>query len=243
MSALGVYGLTAVTCVVAEVPGRVAAISAVPPELVSEQIRLLFEAFPITALKTGMLFSKETLGAVLGVLREEAAERTLPPLVVDPVMIASSGDRLLEAAAVALYEEGLFSMASLITPNLDEAAALLGEPIVGRAALREAGHVLVRKFGTAFLMKGGHLKGEFAADLLIARDGGEHWFEAPFIKGVSTHGTGCTYSAAVAAELGKGAGLVAAVGVAKQLVSRAVSGYLRWEKEGRTTDALHHFAQ
>ncbi|NBV84842.1 MAG: bifunctional hydroxymethylpyrimidine kinase/phosphomethylpyrimidine kinase, partial [Verrucomicrobia bacterium] len=93
------------------------------------------------------------------------------------------------------------------------------------------------------LMKGGHLKGEFAADLLIARDGGEHWFEAPFIKGVSTHGTGCTYSAAVAAELGKGAGLVAAVGVAKQLVSRAVSGYLRWEKEGRTTDALHHFAQ
>ncbi len=243
MSALGVYGLTAVTCVVAEVPGRVSAICAVPPEVVAEQIRLLFEAFPITAMKTGMLFSKETLGAVLGVLREVKAARALPPLVVDPVMIATSGDRLLEAAAVALYGDGLFPMAALITPNLDEAAVLLGEPIVGRAALREAGHALVEKFGAAFLMKGGHLKGEVAEDLLIEVGGAEHWFEAPFVHGVSTHGTGCTYSAAVAAELGKGAGLVAAVGVAKQLVSRAVSGYLRWENGGRVTDALHHFAR
>ena len=134
-------------------------------------------------------------------------------------------------------------MASLITPNLDEAAVLLGEPIVGRAALREAGHVLVKKFGAAFLMKGGHLKGELAEDLLVEPGGAEHWFEAAFVHGVSTHGTGCTYSAAVAAELGKGAGLVAAVGVAKQLVSRAVSGYLRWENGGRVTDALHHFAR
>lgn len=243
MSALDVYGLTAVTCVVAEVPGKVSAICGVPPDLVAEQIRLLFGAFPIAALKTGMLYSTEILSAVIATLGEVAAGRTLPPLVVDPVMVATSGDRLLEAAAVALCCDGLFPLASLITPNLDEAAVLLGEPIVGRDALREAGHVLVKKFGTAFLMKGGHLKEAVAGDLLIQPGGVEHRFEAPFVYGISTHGTGCTYSAAVAAELGKGAGLVEAVGVAKRFVSRAVSGYLRWERSGKQTDALHHFAQ
>ena len=243
MSALEVYGLTAVTCVVAEVPGKVSAIYGVPPALVAEQIRLLFEAFPIAALKTGMLYSKEILRAVIRTFGEVAARSALPPLVVDPVMVATSGDSLLENEAVAVYCEGLFPLATLITPNLDEAAVLLGEPITGRDALREAGHVLVKKFGTAFLMKGGHLKEAMASDLLIQLGGEEHLFEAPFVYGVSTHGTGCTYSAAVAAELGKGAGLVEAVGVAKQFVSRAVSGHLRWERSGQQTDALHHFAR
>jgi len=243
MSASGVYGLTAVTCVVAEVPGKVSAIFGLPPALVAEQIRLLFEAFPIAALKTGMLHSTAILKAVVTTFAEVAAERPLPPLVVDPVMIATSGDRLLEVAAVTMYCERLFPLASLITPNLDEAAVLLGEPIEGKSALRDAGHVLAKRFGTAFLMKGGHLKEAIAGDLLILPDGMEHRFEAPFVYGVSTHGTGCTYSAAVAAELGKGAGLVEAVGAAKALVNRAVNGYLRWEKSGQQTDALHHFSQ
>ncbi|NBV34941.1 MAG: hydroxymethylpyrimidine/phosphomethylpyrimidine kinase [Proteobacteria bacterium] len=191
MSALEVYGLTAVTCVVAEVPGKVSAIYGVPPALVAEQIRLLFEAFPIAALKTGMLYSTEILRSVIRTLGEVAVRRALPPLVVDPVMVATSGDSLLENEAVAVYCEGLFP----------------------------------------------------ASDLLIQLGGEEHLFEAPFVYGVSTHGTGCTYSAAVAAELGKGAGLVEAVGVAKQFVSRAVSRHMRWERSGQQTDALHHFAR
>ncbi|MCX8512417.1 MAG: bifunctional hydroxymethylpyrimidine kinase/phosphomethylpyrimidine kinase, partial [Chthoniobacteraceae bacterium] len=103
MSALEVYGLTAVTCVVAEVPGKVSAIYGVPPSLVAEQIRLLFEAFPIAALKTGMLYSTEILRAVIRTFGEVAVRRALPPLVVDPVMVATSGDKLLESEAVAVY--------------------------------------------------------------------------------------------------------------------------------------------
>lgn len=243
MSALGTYGLTALSCVVAEVPGKVSAIQGLPPALVAEQIRLSFEAFPVMAVKTGMLYSAEILRAVVETLAEMRPQAGTPPLVVDPVMVATSGDRLLEPESLEVYRTGLFPRATLITPNLDEAVVLLGRDIRSRAELAEAGRALVREYGVAFLMKGGHLKESVAADVLVLPTGEDHWFEAPFIRGVSTHGTGCTYSAAIAAELGKGADLVRAVGAAKQFLSRAVSQYIRWNKEGIQTDALHHFAE
>lgn len=242
MSALGTYGLTAVTCVVAEIPGRVSAIQGMPAELVAEQIRLCFEAFPVGAVKTGLLCSAEITRMVVAVLEGVQARGGLPPLVVDPVMVASSGDRLLENESLEIYRTGLFSLASLVTPNLDEAAVLAGGPITSRAALVEAGRALVCEYGVAFLMKGGHLKGDTAADVLVLPGGEVVWFEAPFVHGVSTHGTGCTYSAAIAAELAKGASLVDAVGGAKRFVSDAVRGYLRWEQAVGATDALDHFA-
>jgi hydroxymethylpyrimidine/phosphomethylpyrimidine kinase len=242
MSALGVYGLTAVTCVVAEVPGKVSAIHGIPPALVAEQIRLCFEAFPVSALKTGLLFSAEILKCVVETLGEFRSEGGAPALVVDPVMVASSGHRLLEPESLQMYRTGLFPQATLVTPNVDEAAVLLGQTIESRTDLCAAGRALVREYKVAFLMKGGHLKGPVAGDVLILPEGEEHWFEAPFVHGVSTHGTGCTYSAAIASELGKGADLVTAVGVAKRFLSGAVVGYLRWTKEGKTSDALNHFA-
>jgi hydroxymethylpyrimidine/phosphomethylpyrimidine kinase len=242
MSALGVYGLTAVTCVVAEVPGKVSAIQGIDPVLVEEQVRLLFSAFPVAAIKTGMLYSKEILNAVADVLGEFRAQSGGIPLVVDPVMVATSGDSLLQPEAVAVYRERLFPSATLVTPNLDEASALLGGTIVSRAQMREAGQELVKAYGSAFLMKGGHLKEESAADLLVEKGGAEHWYEAPFVRDVSTHGTGCTYSAAIASELAKGLGLRQAVGQAKRFVTRAVSAHLRWTCDGRSTDALDHFA-
>jgi len=242
MSALGVYGLTAVTCVVAEVPGKVSAIQGIDPKIVVEQVRLLFGAFPVAAIKTGMLYSTEILEAVADVLEELRSQGGGTPLVVDPVMVATSGDRLLQPEAVAVYRGRLFPSATLVTPNLDEASALLGAAIVSRAQMREAGQELVKAYGTAFLMKGGHLKEESAADLLVEAGGAEHWYEAPFVRDVSTHGTGCTYSAAIASELAKGSGLREAVGEAKRFVTRAVSAYLRWTCDGRSTDALHHFA-
>ncbi len=241
MSALGVYGLTAVTCVVAEVPGKVSLIQGLEPAIVAEQIRLSFEAFPVRAVKTGMQYSPAILRAVvetLAVVRDPEV-----PLVVDPVMVATSGHRLMALEALEVYQTGLFPRATLITPNLDEAAVLVGREIFTREAMREAGLGLVGEFGVAFLMKGGHLKGETAADLLLLPDGSEHWFEAPFVHGVSTHGTGCTYSAAIAAELGKGVCLVEAVASAKRYLSRAVGAYLRWENADKNTDALHHFAR
>jgi hydroxymethylpyrimidine/phosphomethylpyrimidine kinase len=242
MSALGVYGLTAVTCVVAEIPGKVSAIQGVDPAIVSEQIRLLFSAYPLSAIKTGMLYSVPILGAVADALEEGRPRAGNPPLVVDPVMVATSGDRLLHPEAVAVYETRFFPSATLVTPNLDEASALLNCPIGSRAEMQKAGRELVRRYGTAFLMKGGHLAEESAADLLVEVDGTETWFEAPFVRDVSTHGTGCTYSAAVASELAKGESLRGAVAAAKRFVTLSVSSHLRWEQGGVRIDALHHFA-
>ena len=234
-SALGVYGVTAITCVVAEVPGKVSAIQPIEPRIVAEQIRLLFEAFPIAVVKTGMLYSREIIEAVAGALQPAIS------LVVDPVMVATSGDPLLQQDAIALYRERLFPMAKVITPNLDEAAVLLGRPIANLDDMRLGGRELAARFGTAILLKGGHLREAIATDLLFT--GSEiHEFSAPFVPGVSTHGTGCTYSAAIAAQLAHGRPLVEAVAFAKRFVTNAITNYLRWEKDGRITDALHHFA-
>ena len=242
MSALGTYGVTAITCVVAEVPGQVSAIQPVEPEIVAAQIRLLFDAFPIAAVKTGLLHSRAIIATVADILLSSFVIRHSPlPLVVDPVMVATSGDPLLQADAIALYRERLFPLATLITPNLDETSALLGRPVTSLAEMRRAGEELTARYGTAFLLKGGHLRGTTATDLLFA--GGEVLeFSAPFVPGVSTHGTGCTYSAAIAAGLGQGLALPSAVAAAKRFVTAAVTHFHRWEKNGRTTDALNHFA-
>ena len=145
-TALGVYGLTAVTCVVAEVPGCVAAIQAVEPEIVRRQIELCLDAFPVAAMKTGMLYSRAVIEALSDL------NRSLPPLVVDPVMVASSGDSLLEPAAVAIYQERLFPLATLVTPNLDETRVLLGRSLNGIPEMRIGGAELSTRYGTAFLI-------------------------------------------------------------------------------------------
>ena len=235
ISALGGYAVTAITCVVAEVPGKVSASQPIEPRIVAEQIRLLFEAFPIAAVKTGMLYSREIIAAVADALPHGI------PLVVDPVMVATSGDPLLREDAIALYRERLFPLAKVITPNLDEAAVLLGRPLASLDEMRIGGRELEAQFGTAILLKGGHLREAIATDLLFA-DGEIHEFSAPFVPGVFTHGTGCAYSAAIATSLANGEPLVQAVATAKRFISKAITHYLRWEKDGRTTDALHHFA-
>ena len=238
MSALGTYGVTAITCVVAEVPGKVSAIHAIEPRIVAEQIRLLFEAFPITAMKTGMLYSREIITAVADTLAPFDV-----PLIVDPVMVATSGDPLLRDDAVALYRERLFPRATLVTPNLDEVRTLLGRPITSLDEMRRAGTELAAQYGTNFLIKGGHLREAVATDLLCEVGGAVSEFSAPFVPGVSTHGTGCTYAAAITAGLGKGLALRAAVGEAKEFLARAVTNFLSWERPGGRTDALHHFAR
>ena len=132
-ASLGVYGLTAVTCVVAEIPGKISRIEPVSTDLVSEQIAVLWRNFPIAAAKTGLLYTAEIVESVARSIADLLANSATPfPLVIDPVITATSGDRLLEPGAIELYESKLFPLATLITPNVDEAAKLLGQKIDDR---------------------------------------------------------------------------------------------------------------
>ncbi|HEV3409508.1 MAG TPA: bifunctional hydroxymethylpyrimidine kinase/phosphomethylpyrimidine kinase, partial [Chthoniobacterales bacterium] len=221
-TALGVYGLTAITCVVAETPGKVTQIQPVDAEVVEEQMTLLLDAFPVGAIKTGMLFSAEIVALVARLLRDRGI-----PVVVDPVMVATSGDLLLKREAVAVYERDLFPRAALITPNLDEAATLLGRRIPGLAAMRIAGQELARRYNVPVLLKGGHLQGENAVDLLCTTRGVRE-FSAKFDHEVYTHGTGCTYSAAIAAALASGLPLEEAVERGKRFVTAAITQHFEW---------------
>jgi hydroxymethylpyrimidine/phosphomethylpyrimidine kinase len=205
-----VHGLTAVTCVVSETSNIVRAVHPIPIGVLEDQISLLLDSFPIAAIKTGMLFSAAHVSAVAALLGQARGI----PLVVDPVMIASTGASLLEPEAVALYQTHLLPLARLITPNLPEAEVLLGEQIPGEAALESAARRLAERFGTAVLLKGGHLEGDECVDLLC--DGGEiHRFTAARIPLPGSHGTGCTLSAAITAALAMGHSLAAAVALAK----------------------------
>ena len=230
-SNFGCYGLTAITCVVAEVPGKVAAIQAIRPQIVVEQIALSYKAFPVAIAKTGMLYSASIVEAVAEVL---AARKT--KFVVDPVMVASTGDPLLKKSAIAAYQKALFPHATLVTPNLDELKILAGRDIRNVDEMRDAGSFLAQKYGCAFLLKGGHLRTKVAVDLLVTSRGVEE-FTAPFVRDIKTHGTGCTYSAAIAANLALGSSLSEAVSVAKKYVTLAIVKSLRWGK----TEALEHF--
>ena len=234
--AFGVYGLTAVTCVVSEVPGRVEKVQAVTPEVLRSQIRILFEAYPVTAVKTGMLYSR----ALLRVVSEELADRLgMFHLVVDPVMVASSGDPLLKKDAVRAYEEEMLPLADVITPNLDEAAVLLGRKISSHRAMVRASEELYGRYGAAVLLKGGHLRGRDAVDILCDRRGVRE-FSLPRLNGCETHGSGCTLSAALAAGLARGQSLAAAVAGAKKFLHQAIAHQLVWKRGRARTRALQH---
>ena len=239
-SALGVYGLTAITCVVAETPGNVLRIEPINPEIVHEQVAVLARNFPIAAAKTGLLCSGEIVQAVArGIDLLRKIDNRIP-VVVDPVTFATSGDMLLAPEAMEIYERELFPIATLLTPNLEEAGKLIGEPIRDLETMRKAGKQLQQKYQVSILLKGGHLAGDDAIDLLFAGDKISE-FSAPFVRGVATHGTGCTYSAAITAALASGLSLEAAVRRAKEFVTASIAQRLRWKsKSGENIDALNH---
>ena len=237
-NALGVYGLTAVTCVVAETPGKVSRIEPMGAEIVREQIEVLAKSFPIAAIKTGLLCSGEIIAAVARVMARLTRDIDIP-LVVDPVMVATSGDQLLRPDAIKLYETKLFPLATLITPNLDEAAQFFGETIKNRPSMERAARALSKKYGASILLKGGHLAGSKAIDLLFHR-GKIIEFTAPFVRGVATHGTGCTYSAAITAGLASGLSLEASIKRAKKFVTGAIRKHHRWKNRVGAIYALNH---
>ena len=240
-TALGVYGLTAVTCIVAEVPGKVSRIEPVTARMVREQLEVLLKNFRVGAIKTGLLCSAEIVCAVAQTIQagQKKTARSIP-FVVDPVMIATSGDNLLEPEAVEAYKNKLFPLATLITPNLDEAGLLLETTINDRNQMESAAEALAKEYHTSILLKGGHLRGDNAIDLLF-HHGKLTEFSAPFVRGVETHGTGCTYSAAITAALAKGMSLEGAITQAKKFVTDSIARHFRWASHfGVTVQALRH---
>jgi hydroxymethylpyrimidine/phosphomethylpyrimidine kinase len=234
-----VYAETVITCVVAEVPGKVLSIQPINPGIVRDQLDLSLDHFPVTAIKTGMLYSQEIVDLVCQVY-EALPKDKRPFLVVDPVMIATSGDSLIQPGAFEQYKARLFPLADLVTPNLDEAGALLETKLNSLSGMRDAAMELHHRYQVPFLLKGGHLQSAQAVDLLLDVDG-VHEFSEPYRKGGSTHGTGCTYSAAIAANLALGRPLKEAVRIAKKFITRAIDDSFHWNTKTGETSALRHF--
>ena len=231
-AALGVHGTSAITCITAQNPDGVRGIQACTVDIVRGQMEAVFEALRPTALKTGMLYSAPIIRAVAESFRRHRSV----PLVVDPVMVSTSGAQLLKPAAVKVLCEALLPLATLATPNLDEAAILCGFRLAAVEDLRAAARQLHDRFGCAALVKGGHLRGLREAVDIFYDGNQELLLSAPFIRGASTHGTGCTYSAAVAAFLARGRALPEAVKHAKDFITQAIAqshrargyGVLNW---------------
>jgi len=219
-TALGVYGTSAVTCVVAEHPRRVLRITPLPPARVAEQVRAVLEAFPVAAIKTGMLGSRAIIEAVEKAIAPALAAGV--PLVIDPVMTASAGGRLLARDALPALRR-LIAQATLVTPNRDEAARLVGRLIPDERALRAAAVELAINFARPHVLaKGGHLRSREAVDWLASPRGTVMRIAARRVQGVDPHGTGCTFSAAIAAGLAHGLSLPEAVAAGKRFLLRTL---------------------
>ncbi len=220
---LGVFGTVADTAITCQIHDRVSAVEAVQPGIVAGQIDRVFDAFHVGAAKTGMLYNAAIIRAVAAAFRR----RRFKHLVVDPVMVTSSGALLLKRDAVMTLKHDLLPRAALVTPNAPEAEALWRQPIRSPAKQREAARALADEFGVPILIKGGHLPGtKRAVDVLF--DGSRfHEFSEPRIPYVKTHGTGCAFSAAIAAHLALGHGLVESVGRAKIFVTQAIRDAVR----------------
>ena len=218
-TALGCHGTTAITCITAQNPKGVTGIQPVRADIVKKQIEAVFAELPPRAVKTGMLFSTEIIRTVAEFFTHEKR----PPLIVDPVMVATSGAVLLKPSAITALKRQLFPLATLVTPNLDEAELLVGRTLSSIEHLKHAALELYERHGCAVLLKGGHLNLRSEA-IDVFYDGREICeLTARRIHGVSTHGTGCTYSAAIAAHLAHGKTLLAAVEHAKQFITTAIS--------------------
>ncbi|MFN7008946.1 MAG: bifunctional hydroxymethylpyrimidine kinase/phosphomethylpyrimidine kinase [Allorhizobium sp.] len=235
-SARGVYGMAALTALTAQNTQGVSGVHAVPPDFVAEQIRMVFADVRVDAVKIGMIANAEIAEAVAVALEPYRGV----PVVLDPVMVAKGGAALLDPAAVEALKTQLLPLATLITPNLPEAAALLGEPEASDRTAMEALALKLCALGTsAVLLKGGHLGGAESPDILVTA-AGTHWFEAPRVATKNTHGTGCSLSSAIAAELAKGQTPQAAVAAAKAWLADAVlnAGAL---SVGSGHGPIHHF--
>lgn len=235
-SARGVYGMAALTALTAQNTQGVSGVQVVPADFVAQQINAVFADVRVDAVKIGMIANGEIALAVADSL---AAHKGIP-VVLDPVMIAKGGASLLDACAISVMIHHLMPLATLLTPNLPEAAALLGQAEAqDRATMQAQAEELLTLGAQAVLLKGGHLPGDDSPDVLVST-AGTHWFEGRRINTANTHGTGCSLSSALAAELAKGLSLQDAVATAKTWLRGAVANADRL-MVGSGHGPVHHF--
>lgn len=231
MTANGVYAMSAITALTAQNTTGVAAISEVPPQFLRKQLAAVFEDIFPDAVKIGMVSSAELIEAIAESLSAYKAKN----IVVDPVMVATSGSRLISESAVETLKERLLPIAALVTPNIPEAEMLTGLKISGEEDMLNAARSIGEKYGCAVLCKGGHSIND-ANDLLYA-DGEYRWFCGKRINNPNTHGTGCTLSSAIASNLAKGYDMIQSVERAKEYISGALSSMLDL---GKGSGPLNH---
>jgi hydroxymethylpyrimidine/phosphomethylpyrimidine kinase len=234
-AALGVHGASAIACLTAQNPKRVLGIETCSPKMLRLQIEAVFEELNPRAIKTGMLFSTENISIVANFFGDRRPATGDRQLIVDPVLVSTSGARLLQPKALKIFQGKLLPLATLVTPNLFEAEILSGQKISSVEDMSEAARKIHSRFGCAVLVKGGHLplvnklnqnllkrKPIQQATDLFFDNKMEFLLSAPFVKGICTHGTGCVYSAAICAALAQGKNLFQAVQIGKKFVTRAI---------------------
>jgi hydroxymethylpyrimidine/phosphomethylpyrimidine kinase len=233
-SAFGVFGTSAITAITAQNTVGVQAIHAVPRDIVAAQMASIFADFDIRAIKIGMLATAEIIETVAGALTSRA------PLVLDPVMVATSGDRLVADDAIAALKSRLIPLATCVTPNLHEAAALTGRSVAQEEAeMADQGRTILALGASSVLVKGGHKPGAESVDVLVTAAGVTR-FTAPYVTTRNTHGTGCSLSAAIAAGLAQGHDLAMAVGLAKAWLTGAIEA-ARTHRLGHGHGPVDHF--
>ena len=232
-SVLDVFGTCALTAVTAQTPRELRRVHPVPPEILMEQIQSVSDGFPISAAKTGMLPTRALVETVC-----EADESCgIPVLVVDPRMISSTGARLMDSDAVEALKTRLLPLARVVTPNLHEAEILAGFPIGSLDDLRKASEVISSRYDVACVTKGADLQGDDVVDILCD-EGVLHEFVLPRIELAESHGAGCTFSAALTANIAKGMLMTDAVDQAKKLVHQALGTY--WQVGHHRAMRLSH---
>jgi hydroxymethylpyrimidine/phosphomethylpyrimidine kinase len=221
-SALGVYGMTAITAVTVQNTKGVSGYEELSPQTVGDQIRAVATDIGVDAAKTGMLASAPIVEAVAEAVRDTS----VPNLVVDPVFMSKHGHSLLDPSAVEALKTRLLPLATLVTPNLHEAGGLVGFRVHSRGTMRAAAEAILALGARAVLVKGGHLEGTASADDVFSDGERTEWIGAERIDTPHTHGTGCTLSAAIAAKLARGVELLEAVRGGKSFVTEAIRGAL-----------------
>ena len=219
-AALGVHGASAITCLTAQNPRRVFAVEPCSPKMLRQQLEAVFKELPPAAVKTGMLFSAANVRVVADFLKKR---KPRPPLVVDPVLVSTSGAKLLQRDALKVFTEQLLPLATLVTPNVSEAELLGGQKISSLEDMAAAAERIHARWGCAVLVKGGHLQSNQRATDIFFDGRLGFMLRAPWMKGVRTHGTGCVYSAAICAGLAQGKTLPQAVKNGKDFVTHAIA--------------------